>query len=726
MKIVTKLVLALATSVSFFSVTAAFADEPDDNVEDMEIIVVSASRTEKQLKDVAGSIAVVTSEDLENQVINDMSQLFKYDPSVTVTGSTGGAQNFVVRGMGGDRVLMIKDGMRMNEGYGANGQNDIVGRGFIETDTLKQVEVAKGAASSLYGSDALAGIVVFTTKDASDYLAEGERVAGDIKFGYSSDGKQSNIGATLAVETGKFEHLLSVNTRNGQEQQNYVETKPALDIASISVLFKSKFNINDKDYLRFSADIWQQDVDGLVANGLLQYFRDLPGYNIVQENSNSEKDNQSLQLQYHNESGTFLFDIANVSLYANDSRQTDIEYGQIDIDANFGYPVVELRDMSKSSVYQQDTIGLLSNASMKLSDNHTLGYGVDIEKSTSIRTIEKLYSVAGTPKNGYPLKEQKFPETEVVRAGVFINDEINLLDGQLLITPGARFDTYEMEPKGVTKSDGSRYKSYDENNISLNLGGLFKVTESSIIFAQYGQGFKVPAYDLAYIDHDNSLYGYKIKPASDDLAPEESNSIEFGLRGGQGDVTYNAAVFYSQYDNFLESTRVGTEKYINPYSKQESDVLVYQYQNIDAVTIKGVELGVEYLIGDSLSIYLNAAYQDGKDDKTGEYIQSISPLSGNVGVNYDDENFSTELILNWADKMNKVNDGDAKIAGYGSLDWLLHLAVSQNLHVNLSVSNILDKKYVQYSNGVGHAEDSSLDYATQAGRAFAATFKYSF
>jgi len=726
MKIVTKLVLALATSVSFFSVTAAFADEPDDNVENMEIIVVSASRTEKQLKDVAGSIAVVTSEDLENQVINDMSQLFKYDPSITVTGSTGGAQNFVVRGMGGDRVLMIKDGMRMNEGYGASGQNDIVGRGFIETDTLKQVEVAKGAASSLYGSDALAGIVVFTTKDASDYLAEGERVAGDIKFGYSSDGKQSNIGATLAVEAGKFEHLLSVNTRNGQEQQNYVETKPALDIASISVLFKSKFNINDKDYLRFSADIWQQDVDGLVANGLLQYFRDLPGYNIVQENSNSEKDNQSLQLQYHNESGTFLFDIANVSLYANDSRQTDIEYGQIDIDANFGYPVVELRDMSKSSVYQQDTIGLLSNASMKLSDNHTLGYGVDIEKSTSIRTIEKLYSVAGIPKNGYPLKEKKFPETEVVRAGVFINDEINLLDGQLLITPGARFDTYEMDPKGVTKSDGSRYKRYDENNISLNLGGLFKVTESTIIFAQYGQGFKVPAYDLAYIDHDNSLYGYKIKPASDDLAPEESNSIEFGLRGGQGDVTYNAAVFYSQYDNFLESTRVGTEKYINPYSKQESDVLVYQYQNIGAVTIKGVELGVEYLIGDSLSIYVNAAYQDGKDDKTGEYIQSISPLTGNVGVNYDDENFSTELILNWADKMNKVNDGDAKIAGYGSLDWLLHLAVSQNLHVNLSVSNILDKKYVQYSNGAGHAEDSSLDYATQAGRAFAATFKYSF
>jgi len=721
-----KSTLALAIASSSLVLPSVYAEESGNNLEDLEVIVISASRTEKKLNDVAGSISVVTAEDLEKYVIGDMNQLFKYDPSVVVTGSAGGAQNFTVRGMGGDRILMIKDGMRMNEGYGANGSNDIVGRGFIETDTLKQVEVAKGAASSLYGSDALGGIVVFTTKDASDYLNEGDVFAGDVKLGYNSDGKQSNIGATLALETGSFEHLLNANVRDGEEEQNYYNTKPALDISSTSVLFKSKFNINKDDSLNFIADLWQQDVDGLTANGLLDYFRGLPDYDIVKESSTSEKENQSFQLQYHNESGTALFDIANVSFYSNNTEQTEVEYGQIDIDANFGYPLVELRDMYKTGVYKQDTIGLLSNASLKLNDTHTIGYGLDMEKSTSSRTVEKLYAVDGTPKNGYPKLEDKFPETDVFRAGMFINDEISLLDNKLIITPGARLDIYDMDPNGATQADGTAYKSYDENNVSLNLGMLYKLNDMAVVFAQYGQGFKVPAYDLAYIDHDNSLYGYKIVAAADDLAPEESDSFEIGLRGHQGHLIYNAAIFYAQYDNFLATEFIGTETFTSPYGGPPSEIDVFQYQNIDAVTIKGAEIGLEYLMSDNVSVYLNAAYQDGTDDETGDYISTISPLSGNVGINYESEIFSTELILNWADKMTKVNTGETEVAGYGSLDWIFNMEIIDNLRFNLSITNILDKEYVRYNNVAGHAANSSLDFSTESGREFAATIKYAF
>ncbi|MBL0710825.1 MAG: TonB-dependent hemoglobin/transferrin/lactoferrin family receptor [Colwellia sp.] len=726
MNTVKKSTLALAIASSFITLPSAYAEELSNNLEDLEIIVISASRTEKHLNDVAGSISVVSSEDLEKYVISDMNQLFKYDPSVVVTGGAGGAQNFTVRGMGGDRILMIKDGMRMNEGYGANGSNDIVGRGFIETDTLKQVEVAKGAASSLYGSDALGGIVVFTTKNASDYLNEGEVFAGDVKLGYNSDGEQSNIGTTLALETGSFEHLLNVNVRDGEEEQNYYNTKPALDISSTSVLFKSKFNINKDDSLNFIADVWQQDVDGLTANGLLQHFRGLTGYDIVKENSSSEKENQSFQLQYHNESGTALFDMANISLYSNNTKQTDAEYGQIDINANFGHPVVELRDMYKTGIYKQDTIGLLSNASLRLNDTHTLGYGLDVEKSTSSRMVEKLYAVDGMPKNGYPKSEDKFPETEVLRAGLFINDEISLLDNKLLITPGARFDTYDMDPSGAAQADGTAYKSYDESHVSFNLGALYKFNDMAVIFAQYGQGFKVPAYDLAYIDHDNSLYGYKIVAAADDLEPEESDSFEIGLRGHQGNLIYNAAIFYAQYDNFLEAELIGTEVFTSPYTGQPSNIEVYQYQNIDAVTIKGAELGLEYLMNDSFSLYLNTAYQDGTDDETGDYINTISPLSGNVGINYDSESFSTELILNWADKMSKVNAGDTKVSGYGSLDWVFNMEITDNLRFNLLVTNIFDKEYVRYNNVAGHAANSSLDFSTESGREFSAIIKYAF
>ncbi len=720
--------LATAISTALFVAPSSFANDTIDDEAvntDFEIIVISGTKTEKPLKDVAGSISVITEQDIEKQLVTDMSQLFKYDPSVQVTGNTGGAQNIIVRGMGGDRVLMIKDGMRMNEGYGANGLNDIVGRGFIETDTLKQVEVAKGASSSLYGSDALGGIIVFTTKDASDYLTDGETFTGNVKIGYTDDGKQSNIGTTLALATGDFEQVLNLSYRDGEENQNYAGTKPDLAIASTSIFYKAKYNFNAASYLSFTADIWNQEVAADSAYGLLSYFRDLDGYTILAENSQGEKDNQAFQLRFHSESKTALYDMLNVSLYANSTEQEDVEYGQLDINANFGYPLIEIRDMWKTAVYKQDTQGFLSNATLTLNENQALGYGLDIETSESSRTEVKLYSVAGSPKDGYPQENDKFPKTDVFRAGLFINDEISLLDDKLLITPGARFDTYQMDANGAIKEDGNAYQEFDENHVSLNIGALYKFTETIAGFVQYGQGFKVPAYDLAYIEHDNSLYGYKIVP-SDDLAPEESDSFEIGLRGHTGNFFFSTAIYYNKFDNFLATELIDIESSINRYTGKEAQVLVYQYQNIKSVTLKGIEAAVRYHINDNVSVFANAAYQDGEDDETGDYLTSISPLSGVTGISYEVDYLSAELIVNWADRMEKVNQDNAEIAGYGTIDFLASYQVTDEFRVNLALTNLTDKEYVKYLNGAGHKDNSTLADVTEEGRSFAVSMRYDF
>ncbi|MBU2970464.1 TonB-dependent hemoglobin/transferrin/lactoferrin family receptor [Pseudoalteromonas sp. C2R02] len=716
----------LAVSAALFSANSLSQESGAHNKDTFETIVVSGTRTEKHLKDVAGSISVITSDDIEKQVIDDMNQLFKYDPSVQVTGSIGSAQNFIVRGMGGDRILMIKDGMRMNEGYGANGLNDIVGRGFIDTDTLKQVEVAKGASSSLYGSDALGGIVVFTTKDASDYLSSDEKFGANVRVGMNNDGDQTNIATTFAYQADKFEHVLNMVLRDGEEQQNYDESKPQLDIGSKSFFYKGKYNINNTDYLVLSADFWQQDVEGDIADGLLGNFRGLEGYDIIAESNDSEKTNRSFQIQYHSESATQFYDQLNLSLYNNFTQQKDSEYGQIDIDANFGYPLIEIRDMWKNSDYQQDTFGFLSNASLKVNDQHTLGYGLDIEKSESLRTEFKLYSVEGVPKGGYPQSSEKFPETEVQRAGVYINDEMSFMDGDLIVTPGIRYDSYKMDPINTTSETGNNYKSYDENNLSFNIGSLYYVSDALSVFAQYGQGFKVPAYDLAYIDHDNSIYGYKVVPAEDDLSPEKSDSFEIGLRGHVGDFIINGAVFYDQFEDFLATQLIDVETSINPYSGKETEVLVYQYQNIDAVTIKGIELGINYLVSDRTTLFVNGSYQDGKDDNSGEYIQSISPLSGNAGINFDGNNWSTELIANWAQSMKKVNDGESEVAGYVSLDWLVNYQINDQLGINVGVNNVLDKEYVRYSNIAGHKGTGDKSYFAEPGRTLSAKMRFKF
>ena len=707
------------------SATPTIADE-SIKADDLEVIVVSGSRTEKPLKDVAASISVITSVDIEKQVVTDMSQLFLYDPSIQVTGRVGGAQNIQVRGMGSDRILMIKDGMRMNEGYGANGLNDVVGRGFIDTDTLKQVEVAKGAASSLYGSDALGGIVVFTTKDASDYLQDGEQFGGRVKLGYSDLDDQTSLGATLYAQHGNFDHLLSITARDGEEEQNKHQSNAPFEIDSQSLLYKLKYNINDKDYINFSVDLWRQDVNGDSADGLLTYFRGLAqyGYNIATENTQTEKDSDSYRFSYKNNSANRLWDSAQFNLYYTNNRQDDQEYALLDINAPM-FGTVEMRDMWKTGTYEQTTYGLISHASKALNKHHTLGYGVDVETTESLRTVHEYREVEGeTTKDD---TTNKFPKNDTLRAGLFINDEISLLNDKLVVTPGVRFDYYSMDPNGALKTDGEEYAKIDESNLSFNLGGLYYINDMLSAYAQYGQGFKVPAYDLAYIEHYNqptAEYIYEVLPA-DDLDPEKSDTFELGLRGHIGDFTVTAAVFHNKFDDFLATELIDRETVFNDDGSFGYIHDKYQYQNIDSVTIKGAEFSATYYATDAISVFLNASYQDGKNDETDEYISSINPLSGNLGVSFQGDTFGSDLIVNFAKKMTKVNEGNYETPGYGTVDWLARASFGR-ANLNLAIRNLFDKTYYQHGSLANHSASDSLEGLESSGRSISASISYSF
>lgn len=721
-------VLALAISAALAGTTVNAQEIAiQDKADELEVIVVSGTRTPKPLKDVAGSISVVTEEDIDRQVVTDMNQLFQYDPSVKVTGGAGKAQNIVVRGMGSDRILMIKDGMRMNEGYGANGLNDIVGRGFVETDILKQVEVAKGASSSLYGADALGGIVVFTTKDARDYLDEGDSFGGKVSLGYVENGKQANGSVTLAHRAGSFEHMLNMVKRDGEEQQNYNESDSPFDIESNSLFYKARYDINSDNYFTFSADFWRQDVDGQSADGLLTYFRGLAkyGYNVVTENTQGGKSSDAYQLRFVSETATSLYDTLNMSLYSNHTQEESQEYGQLDINAPM-FGVVEIRDMWKTANYEQKTLGFLSNATKALNDTHTLGYGLDVETTESVRSVHEYREVEGNVTKD--TRTDKFPKNNTLRAGLFINDEITLLNDKLIITPGARFDYYEMDPNGILKIDGTAFSKIDESNISLNFGALYHINDELSAYVQYGQGFKVPAYDLAYLEHYNqtsSSYAYQVLP-SDDLKPEESDTYEIGLRGNFDNFAFTSAIYYNKFDNFLATTLLSSQAINNPDGSFSHTLDTYSYENIDSVTIKGAELGLTYYISDDLNLFANAAYTDGKNDNTGDYLTSISPLSGVFGASYEWSELTTQVVANWSERMTKVNEGATEVAGYVSVDWLVQYQATDALSFNLSVKNLFDTEYVDYTNVAGHGEDSDIYNQASAGRNFSAKISYSF
>ncbi|GAL02629.1 TonB-dependent heme and hemoglobin receptor HutA [Photobacterium aphoticum] len=193
----------LATAILFALSADALAQEHT-----LDEVVVTATRTNSQLEDTAASVAVVTDKDIEEEMITGLDDLFDYTPGVSVqTNARQGVQSINIRGIEGNRIKVLVDGVSQGNQFDTGNNFINSARVEVDTDMIKAVEVVKGAASSLHGSDAIGGIVAFETKDPSDFL-KGREWGGHAKFNYSSDDNTFSESVAVANQTGGLESLV--------------------------------------------------------------------------------------------------------------------------------------------------------------------------------------------------------------------------------------------------------------------------------------------------------------------------------------------------------------------------------------------------------------------------------------------------------------------------------------------------------------------------------------
>lgn len=730
----TAALFALSTSVAFAQDSNDSEEATEDESVELSPVVVVGSRVEQSIEDIAGSVSVMTSKDIDDEMITDMSQLFKYEPGIDITGSNGTAQNFVVRGMGADRVMMIKDGMRMNEGYGANGLNDVVGRGFIDMDTVKQVEVAKGAASSLYGADAMGGIVAFATKDAGDLLGLGKDFYVSVNGDYDGRSDELGAGVMTAFRLGNWETLISYKGRKGHETQNFTDEREDADVDSNAILAKTDYIIDNDKKLTFSIDYYLQEVDRPDNGEDHGNYFGLPGWKINEISTYNEKENNAYKVRYQDrDSGWAIMDNLDVNLYLNKTDQTDESLLNHDTPPPFG--AGGSRDTVKNDLFQQETWGLSLSAGKLLGDEgaHQLSYGFDWDTTDSFRPRSEVR----TQSDGTVIKDDlsaPFPKNTTDRLGIYLQDTIELTEKWSLI-PGARYDYYKMDPKedegfgNVIGDNEAVPEKISDSNVSWRVGTIYKFTDNLSAYFQYSQGFKVPPYDLAYFYFDHIPFSgnvIRIIPSAD-LVPEESDSFEIGVRGEIGNFSYNFSAYRNDYDNFIQIAYVGTVTEDFGGFTGEKDVDIFQYQNIDKAEISGMEFRFEYYLGGNTSMFLNGEWMDSEDKSTGDQLSTIQPFSGTLGLNYYRGSFSMDAMLKWADDMDKNPEGTFTTDSYTTVDLFARYAFNSRFMISAGVLNLFDEEYIQYSSIAGIPDNGrDLNLFSEPGRTFSARFKFTF
>src|SRR5690554_350768 len=224
-------------------------------------IIVTATLLPRLREDIAGTVSLITAAEMERQMANDLGDLVRYQPGISMdTAARGGNQGFVIRGIGGNRVLTVIDGVRSSDIYAAGPAS--YGKDAFEMDDLKAVEIIRGPASVLYGADAMGGAVILRSKDPQDYLADGQNSALSLRSSYNSVNDLTKLGGSFAFQSGDVGTVVQYTRRDFNESEiNGSGRLNPQDGQSDSWLLKSVWTPSDLQELRLTLDYSNELVD---------------------------------------------------------------------------------------------------------------------------------------------------------------------------------------------------------------------------------------------------------------------------------------------------------------------------------------------------------------------------------------------------------------------------------------------------------------------------------
>lgn len=721
--------VALATPASAESSVAADASDASSGAE----ITVIATRVPAEAEDVPATVTIIDTEQIADELMTDIKELVRFEPGVSVRrqparfgaalGSTGrdGNSAFNIRGLEGNRVLMLVDGVRIPDGFAFGAQ--AAGRGdYVDLGLLKSVEILRGAASALYGSDGLAGAVSFVTADPEDLLREGKSVGGRVSASYSGADEQFSETAVLAGRSGDLSAMVAYTRRDGHELETQGTndgtgssrtTANPQDTKNNAVLAKLVWQPGDASRLRLTFDHGDGRVETDVLSGRSATVLDLF--------ADDETKRNRVTLDWAYRPGGAI-DEVQVAAYWQDAKSEQFTFEDRS-------PAV---DRTRRNIFENRVFGANAEARSDFATgslNHRLVYGADISET---RQKGMRDGTVPTPPDVFPTRP--FPATDYLLAGAFLSDEISIGETFTLF-PAVRFDTYKLNAKDDPLLPGFEAADQDGSRLSPKIGAVWNVGDGFSLFANYAHGFKAPEpgqVNQFFENPTSPFFAYRSIP-NPDLKPETSKSFEGGVRFAGNGLSAGVTGFTGRYRNFISQQQVGGTGTI-------ADPILFQFVNLSRVKIRGVEGRLEGQLGAGFEGRFAIAYAKGDvTDEAGVRtpLQSIDPVKLVAGLGWrdPDDRFGGQLILTHSARKSSDRAGSCsgttcyRPDGFTILDATAFARIGRALTVRAGIFNLLDEKYAWWSDVRGLTEASAAiaaDAYTQPGRNISVSLTASF
>ncbi|ADZ70691.1 TonB-dependent hemoglobin/transferrin/lactoferrin family receptor [Polymorphum gilvum] len=631
----------------------------------LQRIVVGAG-VEKVAIDTPQAVTVIDQEEIDSAQATTIADIFRQTPGVTMVGSDRvGGQSFNIRGIGElgapdeSKIIVSVDGaVKFFEQYR-------MGSFFSDPELYKQVEVLRGPASStLYGAGALGGVINFTTKDASDFLDEGETVAVRLKSMYDSNKDGVLASGIVAVRLSpQTEALLSGNFRRADDYKTgngTVIAGSAFEALSGLAKVTHRFGEDNEQTVRLSYERWQSDADdteysqtGTFAFGTID--REITDQTVVFAYENPASGNPLLDFKLN-------LSFSDTSVHQDNASMRRFSTSPLFLDSDYAYRTWQAKaqntfEMSSDTFQNYLTVGSQVSHQQRIGST-TAGY-VDFH-----------------------------PEGTDTKVGFFVQDEF-IWNERLTIIPGARVDFVSLAP------DASVPGANSSNDIAFSpkIAAMYKFTDSFSVFGSIAHTERLPTLDEMFSASAATATYPGGRTFNPNLKKEKSNNFEAGFAISHNDVLQDAdsiqlktTAFYNDLTDLIASGQNQGQARPVPY-----------FVNVHRAHIYGVEVEAAY---ESRYVFANLAYTSvrGENETTGQDLTSIP--SDKVAVTLGGRLPDYGVDFGWRALFASSIDTGATtgpFAGYAVHDafvnWKLDEGQFKGLELRASVENIFDKRY---------------------------------
>ncbi len=721
------------------------ADPSDSTATEFDRITVTATRTERALADVPNTVDIISRERMDDLLVRDLKDLFRYEPGISVGSSIGrfGIGDIRIRGLGGNRVRIQTDGIAVPDAF-AIGSFSNASRNFVDLDTLKRVEVVRGPTSSLYGSDALGGVVSFLTKDPSDYLKDGKDAYFGFKLGFESDWNGLFGGATAALGGERWSGLVAVGHRQGTETENQGEvgssgaarTRPnPQQRDGHSLLSKLVYTPDQGQRFKLVVEGNEDgaDTDLLTLRGL----QPMTGANNLSVTADDHQTRARVAVVHEMDMVDAGFaDSLDWQVYRQDSETTQDTSEERVVPASPFSPALRDRRDRRFN-FDQRVYGLQANfrKAFEGAVRHDLAYGIDLSRTRIRQKRDGLRTFLDTgattpvmPPDVFPVRD--FPVSETSNAALYLQDEVGFAGGAFRLIPALRIDHYRLQPEvdAIFAEDnpGVAVAEISQTSVSPKLGAVWRFAPGWSLFGGYARGFRAPPYNDVNIGFTNVQFGYTAI-ANPDLRPETSDGLEAGLRYGSRVLFAELTGYYNRYDDFIESMAVVG---FDPVRQ----LLVFQSRNVAEATIYGAEARAALDLGalsgalQGWSLRGAAAWSRGDNETEDVPLDGVEPPTASLGIAFQREAWGAELAARFVgrrDRLPSASDPQPgaepvrafESPGYVVLDLYAHWRFAPGVRLDAGLFNLGDRKYFYAGDVPLVAADSvQLDRYTAAGR----------